>query len=220
MVCPPRYCCTTDQTACPWNANEACTGNRDPRVPLCGACMSDHSHAVDGIDCVPNDKCGDAGTVAVYAVLLLLFWSALCVFFLHQARFEPVLRCVPALLRPGAANNGAASVLVYYFQMAAIAVPQGSQKVAERAGNLLCVLGRLVNMDGQLPSWAGCTSDGSSGGVCVAVGTSSVAAIGWNLMVPALLTVLLWTVAVMLRRVYHCVERAPGVGANSTGGEW
>lgn len=203
MVCPAQYCCASGSVdqGCPWNSESACEVNRDPSVPLCGDCLPGYSHSISGNACVPDRLCGDHSRVAEYVSLLVLYWLCLCLFFMQQANLQSLIRWLPRFLRPNrtAPNDGSISVLVYYYQLAAIAVPQGSEKLLAASAKWFCLLGQVLGFSGQLPSWSECTGErAEAGGVCFVAGTAAISPMLWSLATPFLIAMLLYpTVAVL-----------------------
>ena len=135
-------------------------------------------------------------------------WLGFCGFFLYNGRFSALLDLLPRKLRPAEKeDDGSISVLVYFFQMAAIALPIGKQKLADGATNLLCVLGQFAGMQ-QVPNWSVCTGkeEDSTSGICVGQGTTATATMVWPLAIPLVLSLLLFCVVNVLNRIsdwYH-----------------
>jgi hypothetical protein len=74
-------------------------------------------------------------------------WTGLCLGFLYIGRFRPLLQMLPHRLRPRTAHSdGSTSVLVYFFQMAAVAEPVQKQKLATGVEYVLCVASQLAHM--------------------------------------------------------------------------
>ena len=163
--------------------------------------------SITGNGCVPDVECGDAWEVSGLAAQRLAYWICLCVYFLFQGRYRPCLSLFPRpllhkLLPEGSGDGGSGglNVVVYYFQLASLAVPQvahqGKRKLKDVVSTCICFLGGLLGMRQK------CAVAG--GGICVARGKGavmSVAVMAWPLAVPAVLMVLLRVMAVVMRLV-------------------
>jgi predicted outer membrane repeat protein len=137
-LCPVGYCCKNTTAGCAWDGNDACQGNRNRSVPLCGGCQTHFSQSIDGTSCVQNDACG-GHSAAAYASVQLLYWCLVAMYGLYQARYPPVLSIIPRHMHPPERNNGGVSATLYFLQMAMVAVPQGStlaSQMAMSAGNV------------------------------------------------------------------------------------
>jgi hypothetical protein len=153
-------------------------------------------------------------------------WVGLCLGFLYMGRYQPLLEVLPSCLRPQVEDSdGSISVLVYYFQLAAIAVPVGKQKIAQSAAHFLCVMGQAVNMQ-HAPDFMECSPEdgggsgggGGGGGACVVVGTSATAAMAWQLGIPVVLALLLLSIDGLWRLVSGlCGRRAGNVRTAADG---
>lgn len=213
LPCPPRYCCSQGPTneGCLWDGEGACVGNRDPSAPLCGGCLSGYSWSVTADGCIEDQQCGDLGSSAKYVSQQLLYWLCLCVAFLYLGRFRALLVRFPAVIVRSipAHDDGAVSAVIYYFQLVAIAVPQGRQRLSESVSGLICVLGGAAGLQG-LPSWEGCTDGSYVGGVCMWEGMTATEAMAWPLGVPGIMLGLLCIVAAALRMTWkHRETRMP-----------
>ena len=162
---PSQYCCA-DGLGCEWDAKSACVGNRDPDVPLCGACRVGYTFSITGNGCVANDTCADHQKVAAFGFSQFAYWLFFSSLFLHQSRFQPLLKTMPRWLVTKPAprsesykgDNGSVSVTIYYFQLAALAVPQGRAKLATSMAALVCYFGKVFSKK-SMPSWAECSGE-------------------------------------------------------------
>jgi hypothetical protein len=192
-MCPAGYCCTPDPgiDSCDIDgdgiSDRMCVGNRDPAVPLCGGCLAGYSQAIDELNCVPDSECGGASS-RMYALSQLAYWLAYDLYTLLQAKFVPLLlrlQWLPARIRPSskptAPNNGAINVVLFFFQLAQVAVPQGPDNLAAGA---YAILGQLFSLE-QAPQ------SSSGGGTCIATGTTMVHVMAWGLLAPLMPAILL-----------------------------
>jgi hypothetical protein len=168
--CPLGYCCDNPTDGCDWNASEACQGNRDRSYPLCGGCLPGFSQTIDGINCIQDEKCGKKS--AAYITAQLLFWGLYSVYALHQARYPPLVRALPKALQPSLRNSGAISVLIYFFQLAMVAVPDGYSTLVGAAASAIGEFSRVQ----QLVS--------GSGSVCIVKGAKMMDRLIWRLLGP------------------------------------
>ena len=90
---------------------------------LCGDCLPGYSHTINGYDCVADKDCGRVGW---FVTGELLYYLCFVAYALYQARHPPLLALLPRRFQPGAFNSGQVSALVFFFQLAAYAVPRGS----------------------------------------------------------------------------------------------
>ena len=91
LQCPREYCC--HEGSCEWRGTDACQGNRDPQVPLCGGCLENYSQTIDTNACVENSKCGirkNPRAVLLYLLWELVYWLCFDLYFLYQAQYKPV----------------------------------------------------------------------------------------------------------------------------------
>jgi predicted outer membrane repeat protein len=170
QLCPADYCCADGANGCVWDGDEACLGHRNRSLPLCGGCQHGFSQSIDGVQCVQDIDCGGK-SAAAYVMLQLLYWCMVAAYGLYTARYPLVLSVLPRRLRPAERNNGGVSAVLYFLQMAMVAVPQGYRtlvaKVATAAGN-------VANIQ-QLSSGQG---------VCLLHGMTMVHRLVWQLFAP------------------------------------
>jgi predicted outer membrane repeat protein len=212
MACPAGYCCY-GEVGCIWNTDAACQGNRDWKSPLCGACLDDFSLSIDGSGCIENSRCGQQSEMAKYAAFQLLSWLGLCALFLYQGRFHSLMKRLPLCCwsRPkdGDTEDGVLSVLIYFYQLAAIAVPQGKEKVTGQASGVFCILPKMVgtNPISGLVDCTGGVESGNGSGFCIQ-GLSFVTIRLCDLAVPLVLWLLLHFISA---GVLCCQRRAKDI---------
>jgi hypothetical protein len=177
LVCPAGYCCAQDVAPCFWDSETACPGNRDHIHPLCGGCKQNYSQAIDGSNCVPDEECGKG--VGLYVTMQLVYWVAYDMYALFAARHPALLRILPRRMRPSARNSGHVAVVIYFFQMAAVSVPQGYRTLVNRALQSLGDFSQLRQLS---------TGQGS---VCVVREMTMVHRLVWRLLEPLVLLLLL-----------------------------
>ena len=133
-------------------------------------------------------------------------WSGFCLFFLYSGRFSPLLDLLPSNLRPKGVDDGSVSVMVYFFQMAAIAVPTGKQKLADDATRFLCILGQVAGLQ-QVPNWSVCTGEeDENSGVCIMEGVSATAIMAWPIAIPIILSLLLFCIVKLMHQISNCAR--------------
>jgi hypothetical protein len=254
LQCPREYCCHNEMHAsCDWRGPDACQGQRDPNIPLCGACRLGFSQAIDSTMCIIDNKCGfhnSPRAVLLYFLLKLVYWLCFDLYFLYQAYFWPVRRLVercrsicwslfrgcralltpcytPAQKRSGTAgslpgmlhknnggcadqqldtaaskapgkaadkangiqsNSGAEAVVIYFFQLAMLIVPQGYSELTTKTDAVLISVGRVAALM-QFPGQEG---------VCIHQGMSSLHKMLIELASPFVMMALLLLMRFML----------------------
>jgi predicted outer membrane repeat protein len=204
--CPRDYCCSSPD-GCPWRLSSACQGNRDPRVPFCGSCLRGFSHAVDSDHCIVDAECGvrRPWNVALYCIGQVMYWIGFNCYFLYQAQFLPLLHfvdnalkyakgCVHVVSRGrftsmewkrGSCNDGALSLLIYFYQLAMLMAPQDYGKHTISAVASFCGIQHL-------PS--------TGFGTCVKVGMDDIDKLMLGLLYPFFMFVLLMVMRPLLQR--------------------
>ena len=162
---------------------------------------------MDGTGCVDDTECGNPSDIAQFVGMQVLFWLCVCIFFLRQGRFSPLILRLHVTLLPGRANHGSLSVLIYYYQLAAIVVPRG--QLASGAGKVVdvetaaCYLESVTGM-----AWLPfeCSENASEfGKVCLFAGATTLYKMCFPLLVPSMLLLLLWATS----RVFLVVKPVP-----------
>jgi hypothetical protein len=192
--CPLGYCCDNPTDGCDWDATEACQGNRDRLYPLCGGCLPGFSQTIDGINCIQDEECGEKN--AAYITAQLLFWGLYSVYALHQARYPPLVKALPKAMQPSARNSGTISVLIYFFQLATVAVPEGYSTLVGAAASTVGEFSRVQ----QLVS--------GSGSVCIAKGANMIDRLTWRLFGPLGALIML---PVVMKILPFLISRCPKI---------
>jgi hypothetical protein len=184
VTCPEGYCCANRSSGCVWDSDDACQGHRSRKYPLCGGCQQHFSQAIDGVGCVADAECRGKSFLRYILLQLFVVWTGSDVYSLFAARYPPLLAPLPSFLRPAACNSGAVAVVIYFFQMAMMAVPSGYNSLVDRA---TATLGELSMLRQLMLS--------SQGGTCAWKGMSMVHKLVWQLCLPFVLFLLLPIVA-------------------------
>jgi hypothetical protein len=128
------------------------------------------------------------------------YWCAVDVYALYQARYPPLCRMLPQLLRPAPVNNGAVGAVVFFYQMATLATHGGWGGVlGKNVEGALDYLGKLVSLqqppgydsDSDSSGSASGASSSSSSSSCMFVGMDARDAMVIALVSPLMLLVLL-----------------------------
>ena len=171
-----------------------------------------------------NEQCGDTEAISMFVLTQLVYWLSLCMLFLFQGGFRPLFALLPAKvlrkLKPkksgDGGDNGGLSTVIYYFQLTALAVPKGTQKLASGGAAITCYAGRLLGMQ-QLPSWAECNGGPTADvGVCITRDMSAITIMAWPLLVPPLLIMLLRGTACVLRWGQDCKKEQTNTTQQAT----
>jgi hypothetical protein len=191
-----------------------CVGNRNATYPLCGGCNDGYSQSITTLNCVPDSLFG--GTAAAgYAFGQIAYWLAYDAFVLFQAKYAPLLarlQWLPEKLKPKATtepNNGAVNVLIFFFQLAQIAVPNGPENAA---GAVYAWLGELFSLE-NLPEVSSSDESSSGGGVCMSEGYRMFHVLSWQLFAPLMPAIMLLLYGFLLAR-YRAFQSAPSHDAN------
>jgi hypothetical protein len=99
---------------------------------------------------------------------------------------------LPAKLRPARCNNGGVGVVLYYLQLAMVAVPQGYRTLAGKAAMMV---GKVANVE-QLAS--------GEGSVCLVQGMTMKDQLVWHLFAPLMPMLLLVIGAALLHQCRSC----------------
>jgi hypothetical protein len=217
--CPNGYCCTpvSNADSCDIDGDGVtdamCVGNRDPAAPLCGGCLAGYSQAIDSLNCVPDSECGSAAA-GVYAFSQLVYWIVYDVYVLVQAKFMPLLlrlQWLPEQVRPATTsitpNNGATNVVVFFFQLAQVAVPDGQGNLAAGAYR---TLGELFSVQ-HFPHSA-------AGGTCMKKGNTMTSILTWQLFAPLMPAVTLLFFGA-LAQVFAVSQQKKDTGDSDDGGD-
>jgi hypothetical protein len=183
--CPDGYCCIPGPNAdsCDIDGDgildKMCVGNRDPAAPLCGGCLAGHSQAINSLNCVPDIECSST-SAGVYAFSQLVYWIVYDVYVLVQAKYMPLLlrlQWLPEKIRPGTMfitpDNGATNVVMFFFQLAQVAVPDGQDNLA---AGVYRTLGELFSVQ-HFPH-------SPAGGTCMQKGDTMTSILAWQLFSP------------------------------------
>ena len=189
LQCPPHYCCGSS-TGCLWQTDDACQGKRNISIPLCGGCKRGYSQAIDSTSCIINSKCGLTHS-ARYIALQLLYWLMFDLYALYQARFQPLCQMLPRWVRPDPRNSGAVSAVIFFYQMAALVVPDGYSVLYQKAANTLSYIGQVLSLQHPPPPGATDAGNSASYGSCVVQGMDARHSMLWALFNPLLLLLLL-----------------------------
>lgn len=185
IQCPALYCCSQnihfDGSTCMWrggiSSDTACRGNRNSSVPLCGDCLANFSHTIDGVDCVSDTECGK---IAGFVVTKLLYFFGFVLYALHQARHPALYKCLPACMKATAINSGKGSAVMFYYQLASYAVPRKSDRLVSQMARYLSKFCSMEHLSISL-----------EGGTCVYKNMSATTKWVLQLFSPVLLIVVL-----------------------------
>eukprot|EP00937_MAST-01D_sp_MAST-1D-sp2_P006504 g6504.t1 len=176
--CPPGYCCPVGARDGECSTYDYCAQNRTG--PLCGRCRAGFSTVLGGSSCVPDSHCVPGAFFGVVAACGVLFLVALVWYALWAYR---------EMVEQGGRPAGFARIVVYFFQVAALILPENDNAAAA------LVFG-LLNMR---------SSSGGSGGICPVVGLDAVS--------KEFLGVALLFIALVVLAAASCVVAPPAAAA-------